>query len=294
MQSKPRIVSLCPSNTELVHALGLSDCLVGVDNYSDYPVDTLKALPRLGPDLNIDMDKVVALKPDLTIASLSVPGMEHVVAQLTATGLPHVVLSPHSIEDIYDDMHTLTEALSVVGTTSRCLHVVQSLRSRVERIQSATRHLTVRPKLYWEWWPSPVFSPAEHNWLTEVSQIAGADNLFADCEGDQVQDDGSLVLSRQPDYFLAVWTGVPQQKVPFKKILSRDGWDTLPAIRQHRLYILSEGLYCRPSPRLIDGLEQLVGLLYPEIASDLGLQSVERYAPVRDIHENWLGGITPL
>ena len=70
-----RVVSICPSNTEIIAYLGKTDWLVGVDNYSDWPASVLD-LPKLGPDLSIDMDKVAACQPDLVLASLSVPGME--------------------------------------------------------------------------------------------------------------------------------------------------------------------------------------------------------------------------
>ncbi|HYG59594.1 MAG TPA: ABC transporter substrate-binding protein, partial [Symbiobacteriaceae bacterium] len=70
-----RLVSLCPSNTEIVHALGLTDWLVGVDDWSDFP-SAVTELPRVGPDLSVDIDRVAALQPDLVLASLSVPGME--------------------------------------------------------------------------------------------------------------------------------------------------------------------------------------------------------------------------
>ena len=83
-----RIASLTPSNTEIVHALGLVNQLVGVDNYSDYPVKELLNVPRLGPDLQINMDDLVAVKPDLVLASLSVPGMEKVVEDIKQTGIP--------------------------------------------------------------------------------------------------------------------------------------------------------------------------------------------------------------
>ncbi|MDX1612036.1 MAG: ABC transporter substrate-binding protein, partial [Candidatus Thermoplasmatota archaeon] len=88
----PRIVSLAPSNTELVAFLGLADHLVGVDDWSDWPPSVLH-LPQVGPDLQIDMDAVVELDPDLVLASLSVPGMEPVVEALAATGLDHLVLA---------------------------------------------------------------------------------------------------------------------------------------------------------------------------------------------------------
>jgi iron complex transport system substrate-binding protein len=111
--------------------------------------------------------------------------------------------------------------------------------------------------------------------------------------GTQVQDDGTKVLVEQPDYVLAVWTGIPQHKVPIAKLLNRPGWESLAAIRQGRLFVLSEGLYCRPSPRLIDGLEQLVGLIHPDVARRLGLPNPESHAPVRRADGTWLGNRAP-
>lgn len=283
MKSRPRIVSLCPSNTELVHALELLDCLVGVDNYSDYPSEVTRQLPKLGPDLNIDMEMVSALKPDLVLASLSVPGMEKVVDAVAASGLPYLVLSPHNLSEIYQDLTSVSDWLEDPVQRRRTERLIQSLKDRVERVQSTTQSLAERPTLYWEWWPSPVFSPAKENWLTEISHLAGAVNLFASEPGSQVQDDGHRVISGNPDYFFAVWTGVPQDKVPIHKLIHRPGWDKITALAKNQVYILSEGLYCRPSPRLIDGLEQLTSLIHPEMASVLALRKLTDYAPVRDI-----------
>src|SRR5690606_26525652 len=88
-----RIVSIAPSNTEIAFALGLGPQVVGVDDHSDYPPEVAR-LPRVGPDLRVDLDRVEALRPDLVLASLSVPGMEHNVEGLRRRGIPHMVLNP--------------------------------------------------------------------------------------------------------------------------------------------------------------------------------------------------------
>ena len=286
-----RIVSLCPSNTELVCALGLSGFLVGIDNYSDYPPDVVRGLPRLGPDLHIDVEAVTKLSPHLVISSLSVPGMEKVVDAVAAAGLPQVVLSPHSFEDIYADLRTLADEVPEdVLPTDAASELINTLRQRVDAVGEWTRtHVKPeeRAKLYWEWWPNPVFSPGQGNWLTELSALAGAHNIFSDLAGDSIQDDGTLVAKRDPDWFLAAWTGIPQSKVPMTKILARpEPWQSTTAYREQSIVILSEGLYCRPSHRLVDGLEQLVGLLYPQSVADLGLRQPEEYAPIRRVPES--------
>ncbi|MFU8877439.1 MAG: ABC transporter substrate-binding protein, partial [Wenzhouxiangellaceae bacterium] len=86
-----RIITHTCSNTEIVCALGRADWLVGVDDHSDHPPEVVAGLPRIGPDLDIDIDRILALKPDLVITSLTVPGHEHCVARIRAAGLPHLV-----------------------------------------------------------------------------------------------------------------------------------------------------------------------------------------------------------
>lgn len=286
-----RIVSVCPSNTEMICALGLGEYLVGVDHYSDYPEAIVQSLPDLGPDLQIDIERVKSLQPDLVVSSLSVPGMERVVQGLGEADLPQVALSPHRIKDIYQDLRTLASCVpDSILPAGRVEAVIDQLQARVARITHWLANRNVahpaerqRPRrLYWEWWPSPVFSPARNNWLTEISQLAGAVNIFGHLEGDAVQDDGTQVAKAEPDVMLAVWTGIPQDKVPVAKIVGRGSpWTDTPAFRHRQIYILNEGLYCRPSPRLIDGLEQLVGLLYPDAIHELGLPSPHSLAPIR-------------
>lgn len=284
-----RIVSLCPSNTELLFALGLGSYVVGVDNYSDYPSEALASLPRLGPDLHIDIDAVQALAPDLVVSSLSVPGMEKVVANIEGTGLRQLTLSSSSLAGVFEDMKRIEEAVpAALVQTGESSRLIQTLESRIERIRQWTTSLRALPRIYWEWWPNPVFSPARENWLTEMSEIAGGINIFGESDGHQVQDDGHRVCEAEPDVMLAVWTGVPQHKVPLPKILSRKQiWQNTPAFRNEQIYVLAEGLFCRPSPRLVDGLEQLVGLLHPECIDELGLRHPASYAPVRLTSGEW-------
>ena len=110
-----RVVSLTCSNTEIVCALGQSGLLVGVDDYSDFPPQPLKGMPRVGKDLDIDMDKVVALKPDLILASLTVPGHERVVEAVAKTGTYALVYVLGGCGQRYSDIADLLASLSLVG-----------------------------------------------------------------------------------------------------------------------------------------------------------------------------------
>jgi iron complex transport system substrate-binding protein len=238
--------------------LGLTDLLVGVDDFSDWP-ESIAALPKLGPDLSIDLDLVEELKPDLVLASLSVPGMEKNIDGLKARGIPHIILNPQSLQDIEYD---LIKTASALNMPERGNAAAQRFRSRLEAIKQKGAKTSFKPRLYWEWWPKPVFTPGRINWLTEISEAAGAENIFKDVELASVQTDWNDVKSRNPDFICIAWVGVRRQKVKKQLISGRPGWDEMDAVKQDKILILEEELYCRPSPRLLDGLENLFGLIH--------------------------------
>lgn len=252
-----RVISICPSNTEIVEYLGLTHLLVGVDDHSDWP-ESITHLPRLGPDLNINMELVEKLQPDLVLASLSVPGMERNIAELEKRSIPHIILNPQSLADIEQDLAVTANAL---GEPERGRAAAQSFRTRLEAIQTRSRQHEYRPKLYWEWWPKPVFTPGKTNWLTEISHAAGAVNIFEDVDLASVQTDWDDVLSRKPNYICLAWVGIRKEKVQKSHVTKRPGFESLKLCADD-IFILEEELFCRPSPRLLDGLEKLYSVIH--------------------------------
>lgn len=256
----PRIVSICPSNTELLYFLGVGNQVVGVDNYSDWPPDW-DHLPRLGPDLDIDIEKVRSLQPDLVVASLSVPGMEKNIERLQQSNLPYIVLNPKTLREVASDIKKLGTAL---GISAHADSLAAQYLNELERIEAHVPRGVTPAKLYWEWWPKPVFSPGKRNWLTDVSGLVGAVNIFADVDQESVQTNWQEVANREPDLALIVWTGVPLHRVKKELITSRPDWQGRAFAQENRVHILEEGWYCRPSPRLLTGIKHLAHLLYPD------------------------------
>ncbi|WP_100011380.1 cobalamin-binding protein [Lentibacillus sediminis] len=252
-----RVVSICPSNTEVMDFLGKTDLLVGVDNYSDWPAAVLD-LPKLGPDLSIDMDRVAELQPDLVLASLSVPGMEKNIDALEARGLPYIILNPNSLEEIAGDIQTVGEALGDAGLGKE--KAAQFL-AEVNHFKEQAAASPEKPRLYWEWWPKPVFTPGSVNWLTEISELAGAENVFATEPLASVQTDWEDVKQRDPDHICMVWVGVKEEKMKPELVIKRPGWDQMRAIENGNIHVLEESLFCRPSPRLLEGLRKLIAVL---------------------------------
>ncbi|MBP2076693.1 cobalamin-binding protein [Oceanobacillus polygoni] len=248
-----RVVSICPSNTEVLAYLGKLDVLVGVDDYSDWPTTVLD-LPKVGPDLSINMDKVEALQPDLVLASLSVPGMEKNIEELVARKIPYIVLNPNSLEEIANDIQVVGEALheKMLGDEK-----AEEFLAEVKTLKDKAVERKYIPSIYWEWWPKPVFTPGRVNWLTEISQLAGAENIFATENVASYQTDWEDVRKRDPDHICMVWVGVKEEKMRPELVKKRPGWNEMKAICNGNIHVLEESLFCRPSPRLLEGLRKL-------------------------------------
>ncbi|WP_082236025.1 cobalamin-binding protein [Halobacillus massiliensis] len=252
-----RIVSICPSNTEIVAYLELDELLIGVDNYSDYP-ETVKELPQLGPDLSIDIEKVEELQPDLVLASLSVPGMEANIKGLEERGIPYIILNPGTLNEIAEDIIKTGEALGYkeLGKLKADLFLKE-----LEKYKEKNRGEGAAPSLYWEWWPKPIFTPGGGNWLTEITALAGGQNIFADRREASLQMEWEDVRKADPDHICMVWVGVKEDKMRPELLKKRPGWNEMKAIQKGKIHVLEESLYCRPSPRLLQGLEKLDTLL---------------------------------
>ncbi|MBT2582536.1 helical backbone metal receptor [Planococcus sp. ISL-109] len=255
-----RIISICPSNTELLAFLNADHMLVGVDDYSDWP-KSIDHLPRLGPDLSIRMDELEALTPDLVLASLSVPGMEKNVDELVKRNIPHLVLDPQSFADIRNDLQTVAAAIHMDAQP-----LLTEYDAAIEELGKRGQQASSTPSLYWEWWPKPVFTPGGINWLSEMSRLVGARNCFEDKETANVQTDWEDVRTRDPDYILLAWVGVLTSKVKPELVLKRSGTREMKAAQQ--IHVMEEALFCRPSPRLLEGAIKLGKLVHPQAFAD--------------------------
>jgi iron complex transport system substrate-binding protein len=258
-----RVVALACSNTEIVCALGLADQLVGVDDHSDYPVDVVSRLPRVGPDLGIDIDKVAALKPDLVLASLTVPGHERIVAALERAQLPFVAPEPKTLSDVYDDVMTIARRL---GAESRGRALVAEMRTVLDASRPARRR---RPKILVEWWPKPVIVPGADSWVTQLLERVGAENPFALRPVKSTPITDAEAIDAHPDAVVISWCGVRTEKYRKDVVLRRPSWQPLDCIRDERVYAVPEAFLGRPGPRLVDGYKTLRAIADELAASEL-------------------------
>jgi iron complex transport system substrate-binding protein len=245
-----RVVSHTCSNTEIVCALGLQDALVAVDSDSDFPPGVVGRLPQLGRDLQLDVNAVLALRPDLVLSSLTVPGHERIVAAFEASGVPLVVCNPQNLDDVFDDIRRIAAALGVAARGEQLVGDMQAQMPACTPREDAPRVLV-------EWWPKPVIGAARRSWVHDLIERAGGRNALAECDtqthtlvADQAPDTGIDVLAMS-------WCGVKVDKYRADVVLKREGWQAVNAIRERRIVAISEEFLGRPGPRLVEGYRQL-------------------------------------
>ncbi len=253
-----RIASLACSNTEIVCALGCGDLLVGVDEHSDYPAEVVGPLPKVGPDLEIDVDAVAALEPDLVLATLTVPGHERVVERLEAAGLPFIAPEPVSLEDVYRDIREIAALLEPAraGVGDRAEVLVEEMRSELEPRESDAS-MEAGPSILIQWWPKPVITPGAQSWATDVVRAAGGRATLGheDHESRPMTDDE--VAEHAPDAVVLSWCGVDPAKYRPDVVLRNERWAELPFVREERVFCVGEPYLGRPGPRLVEGVRQL-------------------------------------
>lgn len=256
-----RVVALTCSNTEIVCALGCSDWLVGVDDHSDYPEDVVGRLPRVGPDLDIDVDRVSQLEPDLVLASLTVPGHERIIERLERARLPYLAPEPVALEDVYADMRLIAARL---GVPARAEALVQSMHAE---IAAPSAVVNPPPRVLVEWWPKPVIVPGRDSWVNQLLRAAGAINPLADREVKSAPISDDEARSLAPDAIVISWCGVPTRKYRPEIVYRREAWRTIPAVKNRRVYCIPEAHLGRPGPRLVEGcraFRRIVTELYPD------------------------------
>ncbi len=244
-----RVVSHTCSNTEIVCALGCAHYLVGVDQDSDYPVDVVAALPKLGRDLSLDVAGVKALSPDLVLSSRTLPGHDDIVRELDAEGLPTLVCEPLTLDDVYQDIRRIAGALDVAERGEVLIARMQADMPMVERGE--------RPSILIEWWPKPVIVPTQDSWASDLIELAGGRNPWRILPGKSAPLETQQVLEGAPDIVVMSWCGVSVDNYRSEVVRRRNGWEQIPAIRDDRIHPISEAFLGRPGPRLVEGYREL-------------------------------------
>lgn len=243
-----RLVTLAPSNFELIEALGQLDKVIACEESSTIPDEYLNQIIGLGPDLNPDIDRLSTLKPDLILSSLSVPGMERVVTDLARRGLKQFVLAPRELEDVLQEVLQVAQLL---GCESQGREVVMRMEAQRDALHAMRSESRVR--VYLEWWPKPMYTPGRACFSNELIELAGGENIFKHRRGSSVEISAEELIDADPEIIFLSWCGVPLNKLNPDQLRKRAGLEGLADRVKTHVYPIDEAFMGRPGPKMLEG-----------------------------------------
>lgn len=292
--SATRIVSLLPSATEIVCALGGAARLVGRSHECDFPpevlsvpvctssrIDSSKPSAAIDRDVksllqnavslyDVDVDRIRALKPDLIITqaqcdvcAVSLEQVEAAVASWAESKPKLISLAPQRFAQLWDDMRTVAAAM---GIEDEGREVIRGLKSRVADVIQRAAPLEKRPRVACIEWLDPLM--AAGNWVPELVELAGGRNEFAEAGKHSPWLEWDAVMKSDPDVIVVMPCGFGLERVlsEVESLTLRPGWDGLRAVKKGRVFLVDGNQYFnRPGPRLVDSLEMLAEMFHPNL-----------------------------
>lgn len=261
--SPQRIVSLAPSNTEIVCALDACDRIVGVTDFDDYPADVAD-VPKIVVQTQVDLELLVAAEPDLVLAAGNELTPSSVIEQIDGLGIPVLVLYPESLAEVYADIELVADALDRRADADR---LVADMRRRVAAVEASVEGADA-PRTLYEIFHSEgtTYTAGEGSFIASLLELAGADPVTGDAEGvmeaeELVAADPELILLGTASYDPTV--GTPEAAL--EVLRARPGWGELTAVREGNVIpYLEDIVTTRPGPRIVDGLEALARAIHPD------------------------------
>lgn len=246
-----RIISLAPSNTELLFALGAGERLVGVTRYCNYP-PAAERVARVG-DVSLNFEEIVGLRPDLIIAVGSMQGDS--IDRLEKLGCKVIVLEARRVADVPRHLRLLGRAM---GLAAQAETQARSFENRIAVVTARVKRSSAQPRVFVEIWNQPLISVGPGTYLNELIEMAGGASISSDCSTQWPHFSEEMVIQRNPEVVILTCFNRAE-------VMKRESWKGLSAMKTGRVYEVNPDIYVRPTPRLADGLEQLARWLHPEI-----------------------------
>jgi iron complex transport system substrate-binding protein len=252
-----RIVSLAPNITEILYALKLGDRVVGVTRFSDYPEEA-KEKPKLGSYINPNVEKIVALEPDLILATYG-GNPEARALHLERLGLALYVTRPKTIEDVLVMINNIG---MITGAEHRAATLVSRLRQRIKTVRDRVLNAQ-RPLVFLEISARPLMTVGAGSFHDQMIALAGGKNLAGDISARYPQYSLEEVVKRAPDLILI---STMERSGQFEQQKARwMQWDSIPAVANNRICFIDSDLIDRASPRIVEGIEEIARLIHPEL-----------------------------
>jgi iron complex transport system substrate-binding protein len=254
-----RIVSLAPNVTEMLYALGLGTSVVGVTDFCRVP-EGAGPPSRLGGLVDPDLERIVALRPDLAVATTAGNYLED-AERLTRLGVPVYTVDTPDVEAI---LKALTEIGGIAGAAREAEEAVSRLRGRLDAVSRRVAGRP-RPRVLFVVWGDPILAPGRGAFLNDALEKAGADSVSAAASARWTEYDLEQVLAARPEVILTV----PANRAFAEALPERLEWAAVPAVRDRRVHVVGDAIQ-QPGPGIVDGIEEVAGLLHPAPAGASG------------------------
>jgi iron complex transport system substrate-binding protein len=260
--AKPmRIVSLAPSVTEILFAIGAGPQVVGRTRFCNYPAEAASR-PTIGgfSAKPISVEAILDLQPDLVVAGSK--SQKDVVAALEAQGVTVFTLAPESLTDIEAGIQTLGE---ITGNAASAQTVVTEMQSRIVAVTAKVNNIPAgkRLRVFYEVWHEPLTTTSHSTFIGELLTLAGAVNIFNDLAGTYPEVSAEQIIDSDPQVILGPSNHSDQLSAAV--LSARPGWEKLVAVRNGAIHIVDADMISRAGPRVVDALESIAKALYPEL-----------------------------
>ena len=252
-----RIVSLVPTQTELLYALGLEKEVVGVTTFCDYP-ETARQKEKVGGFADFDVDKIVALKPDLILSFGSV--QREVIEELEKRDLKVFWIYPHTLSEILSSFERVGE---ITGKKQEAKKLRESVEKEIQALRTALGTIPdqKRPTVFRVMGFDPPATIGAESFQSEVFYLAGGKNAFVEVKKDYFTVDPQELLNRNPDFVIMCGANETESKQSLK---DSPLFKNLTAVKNDSVLIIPCDLICRPGPRVAETAGRIARALHPE------------------------------
>jgi iron complex transport system substrate-binding protein len=255
-----RLVSLAPSLTESVFAMGRGDWLVGVTDFCDYPPEA-KSKPKVGGSVTHDLERIVQLRPNLVLITQDGNPLQ-TVARLTQLGLPVFAVTPDSFGGILKSLLSLGRVLKAETAAAKLVQQIQDRASAVRRaVQSRPRQ-----RVLYLVWSDPLVAAGPATFVGDLLEMAGGENIVRERSVGYPHLGWEEVVERAPEVIVVTEHREPDRSATGVEALRSNWsrWQSIPAVRSGRILELPGDTILRPGPRVVEGLEALSRAIHPE------------------------------
>lgn len=260
-----RIISIAPSQTEILFALGLGDKIVAVSDYCDYPVEAL-AKEKVGSSWTTNTEKIIELTPDIVFVFGE--GQTEANEQIAAAGITIVKFEPESIDGVLSSISTIGK---ITGTDTKAEEVITAMTTKRDKLVEMVKGQPTK-KVFYQVWDEPLMTAGIGSFIDELITLAGGVNIAADAEGAWPMFSAEALVEKDPEVFIlpahvggnmALSTTEVEELIA--NVKARAGYDAITAVKNDRVVTVDPNIVSRPGVRIVEALEIFVNAIHPDL-----------------------------